>query len=258
MTPLIGVTGPDRGGLAAWLATAWAIRRAGGRPVRIRPGRPRTAADLHGLVLGGGADVSPTLYGASGPTPDPAPTRRPWQERLAIALLLPLLYVLRRLASTRREAGGDTARDTLERDLLDEAMRRNLPILGICRGMQLLNVHLGGTLHRALHEFYSEHPQWRSVLPSKQIKLEGDSRLARIFGRRRLRVNALHHQAIDRLGRQLRVVARERSGVVQAIEVTDRHYCFGVQWHPEYLPQCPEQHRLFRTLVDQARAAASR
>lgn len=252
LKPVIGVSGPDHGGAAAWLATAWGIRRGGGRAVRLRPAHPNPPQRLDGLVIGGGADVSPLLYGADGDAPPLAPTRRPWSERAALVLLQPMLYLLRRLFSTLKQPGPDPARDRLEYDLLDKARRESLPVLGICRGMQLLNVHRGGTLYRSLHEFYTETPQWRSVVPTKRVSVLRDSHLGRMLRHSRLRVNALHNQAIDGLGESLRAVAFEANGVIQAIEDDGRPYCIGVQWHPEYLPQRPEQRRLFRALVSAA------
>ncbi len=248
--PVIGVTGPDRGGLAAWLFTARAVRRAGGRPLRIRPGKPHGIEHLDGLIVGGGADVSPDLYGAE-PMPKLESFKDPgllgWR-RLAGILLFPLLLLIRRLLTTK--AGGlDQARDALERHLITEARDRGLPLLGICRGMQLLNVAAGGTLHQDLGGFYEERPAIRSVLPRKQIEIKNESRLARILAVTRVRVNALHSQAIDSLGQGMMACAHEDSGVVQAIEQTGSAFALGVQWHPEYLPQRPEQRALFQALV---------
>lgn len=256
--PVIGVTGPDKGGLAAWLFTARAIRRAGGRPLRIRPGKPCGIEQLDGLVIGGGADVSPELYGAE-PMPKLESLKDPgllgWR-RLAGILLFPLLLLIRRLLTTST-GGLDEARDALERELISAARARDLPLLGICRGMQLLNVAAGGTLHQDLEGFYEEHPAIRSVLPRKRIEIAKDSRLARILAMTRVRVNALHSQAIDGLGADLMACAHEASGVVQAIEQTGPAFALGVQWHPEYLPQRPEQRALFQALVRAASAGRS-
>lgn len=251
---VIGITGPDEGGLAAWLFTAWAVRRAGGRPVRIRPKRPRSIDALDGLIIGGGADVHPDLYGA-----EPLPrlesltdSGMPGWRRLAGIVMFPLLLLVRRLLTTRT-SGLNPDRDRLEKDLIAAALARGLPVLGICRGMQLLNVVAGGSLHQDLEGFYEEHPAIRSVLPRKQVRIEPQSRLARILVTTRVRVNALHSQAIDRLGDDLQVCAREASGVIQAIELDRSPFTIGVQWHPEYLPQRPEQRALFRQLVLAAR-----
>ncbi|MCG5494939.1 gamma-glutamyl-gamma-aminobutyrate hydrolase family protein [Ectothiorhodospira variabilis] len=252
--PRIGVTGPDRGGVAAWIMTWWAIRWAGGKAVHITPGRPRSLQELDGLVVGGGADVDPGLYGQ-----DPLSlireidaTETGWRQRILGFVLYPLLWLLRRVLYTKLH-GGDADRDRLEQALIREALDRGLPILGICRGMQLLNVVCGGTLHQNLEGFYREHPQVRSVLPRKVVTLTEGSRIAALTGTNPLPVNALHNQAVAELGQDLVVAAREASGVVQAIESRNAPLILGVQWHPEYLPQKARHRRLFQGLVDSSR-----
>ncbi|MCG5499323.1 gamma-glutamyl-gamma-aminobutyrate hydrolase family protein [Ectothiorhodospira lacustris] len=253
--PRIGVTGPDQGGMAAWLMTAWCILRAGGRPVRITPTRPHDGSELDGLVIGGGADVDPGLYGQ-----DPLSlmkeieaTERRGRQRLLGFVLYPLLWLLRRTLFTRLE-GEDQGRDRLEEALIRMARERGLPLLGICRGMQLLNVVHGGTLHQELSGFYQECPQVRSILPRKQVVLEPGCRLAQLAGPTPLAVNALHNQAVDRLGTGVIIAAREPSGVVQAIEVGGEPMLIGVQWHPEFLPHKDRHQALFRGLVAAAGA----
>lgn len=256
--PLIGITGPDKGGLSAWWFTARAIRRAGGKPVRIRPDRPRTIDGLDGLIVGGGADVSPTLYGQQ-PLPDLDQFKDSgvsgWRRLLGL-VLFPLLYIIRRLLTTKTK-GLNQDRDELEKRLIRDAIEQDLPILGICRGMQLINVVAGGSLHQSIRGFYEEEPAIRSVLPRKAVEIAPDSLLARVLVTTRIRVNALHDQAIDVLGSDLVVCAREPNGVVQAIEHQSRPFCLGVQWHPEYLPQRPAQRALFRALVKAADQAKS-
>lgn len=268
--PRIGVTGPDRGGSAAWLMTRLALLRAGGEPVRLTPRRPRRDVRLDALVLGGGADLDPASYTLEDAEPagvlDAArlaakqtharaapPSTRFWAPfvlglRRALALRDPFRILAERI---------DHERDRLERSLLAEADDQDLPVLGICRGAQVLNVFYGGTLHPDVAGFYVEAPYVRSVLPRKRVVPEADSRLAAIVGARGLPVNALHHQAVRRLGRGLRVVARDTSGVVQAIERDGARLCLGVQWHPEFIPQHTRQLALFGALVDAARARAA-
>ncbi|TVQ35305.1 MAG: gamma-glutamyl-gamma-aminobutyrate hydrolase family protein [Wenzhouxiangella sp.] len=251
--PRIGITGPDKGGSAAWFFTAWAVRRVGGRPVRIRPAKPRSIEAIDGLIIGGGADVAPQLYGQEkmpelGEFEDRGVSG--WRRLLGL-ILFPLLLLIRRLLTTKT-TGLNAARDALEKELIAQAAARNMPMLGICRGMQLLNVVGGGSLHQSLANFYEETPAIRSVLPRKRIEIEPDSLLARTLLSTGARVNALHSQAIDKLGDSFTVCAREPSGVVQAIERTDHPFVLGVQWHPEYLPQRIEQRALFRHLVQAA------
>jgi putative glutamine amidotransferase len=261
--PVIGVTGPDRGGAAAWLFTRVAVFLAGGRAVRITPKCPRPIDHLHGLILGGGADVDPTLYGVADPTPvlpDRKPPNQSWLRFALDVVLLPLTWMVRKLAGKfagPRVARGDAARDALEMKLLDDAISREMPILGICRGEQLLNTYFGGSLHRDLAAFYVEDPATRTVLPRKRVVVEPDSRLIAVLGPDE-RVNALHEQGVDRVGRDLRVAARDRNGIVQAIEHTRLPFVIGVQWHPEYLPQIPSQRAIFEQLVRHAHASARR
>ncbi len=257
--PRIGITGPDKGGTAAWIFTALAVRRAGGKPIRIRPAKPRPIDDIDALIIGGGADVAPQLYGEERSLKLSELEDRGvsgWRRLLGL-ILFPLLLVIRRLLMTKT-TGLNASRDTLEKALISQANERAMPMLGICRGMQLLNVVGGGSLHQDLATFYEETPAIRSVLPRKKIEIEADSLLARTLTSTRARVNALHSQAIARLGHSFAVCARESSGVVQAIERTDHGFVLGVQWHPEYLPQRTDQQALFKGLVAAARDTTPR
>ena len=254
--PVIGVTGPDRGGLAAWWFSAWAVRRAGGRALRIRPKRPQPIDAVDGLIIGGGADVSPSLYGEQrqiklGELADRGV--HGWRRALGY-VLYPLLWLARRLL-TKKRGGLDSARDALETRLIRDAIDSGRPMLGICRGMQLINVTCGGTLHQSLEGFYDEVPAIRSVLPRKRVRVARDSNLRRILDCRECRVNALHSQAIDRLADGLVGVAHEPTGVLQAWEHPRPPFRIGVQWHPEYLPQRAEHQALFVALVAAARDA---
>lgn len=259
--PVIGVTGPDEGGAAAWWFSRFALWRAGARARRITPSRRTGIEELDGLLLGGGADVDPALYGEEPPTLAQAleedegeEEEKSWARKWSGRLVAVSTLGLRRLfARKRRVSGGDPDRDQLETELIHGALAEGLPILGICRGAQLLNVHLGGTLHQELEGFYDETPQIRTVRPRKQIEIEPGSLLAEVLRTRACRVNALHRQAVDRLGEGVQIAACEATGVIQAIEHTDLPFLLGVQWHPEYLPQSRRQRRLFESLVAAAR-----
>jgi len=179
-----------------------ALRQAGIEPVLISPGDPRGLAGLQGLVLSGGTDLNPARYGAA---PDP------------------------------RDEEPDDARDELESGLLAEALAADLPVLAICRGMQLFNVAHGGTLIQHL-ENSAVHcvPGNDKALPVHQILVEPGTRLAAILGEGAHAVNSRHHQAVERVGAGLRVTARSTpDGVIEALERGDHRFALAVQWHPE-------------------------
>lgn len=258
--PVIGITGPDVGGEAAWLFTAYHILRAGGRPVWIRPSKPKTHITLHGLIIGGGADVDPNTY-------EKEDFLREYLERTINAnrgnifkrmylflklSVYALIYYIRRFYSRKTDAL-DQKRDVLEFNFLEDAEKANLPILGICRGAQLINIYFGGSLFKDINEFYTEHINVRSVFPVKEVDILPGSKLAHIIGAEKILVNALHHQAVNKPGNNIKIVGREPNQVVQAIESTSHDFVVGVQWHPEYLVRIKSQRRLFHALVCCAR-----
>lgn len=254
--PTIGVTRPERGGAAAWWFLKLGIWLQGGKAVRITTETGYTLDDLDGLILGGGADVDPEHYGQQreGSTQNTlSKPRSIWQYliRVLSLLLYPLIYIVRKVFATRSQTI-DRERDDMELYILEKALEYRLPVLGICRGAQLINVKLGGTLHQDITGFYGEVPHVHSILPKKQIKVKPGSTLYEIFESSVITVNALHHQAIDKLAPSLDVVAREQSGIVQAVESPDYPFLIGVQWHPEYLPQIEAQRNIFRAFVKAA------
>lgn len=165
------------------------------------------AAHLDGLVLQGGADISPQAYGEE-------PLTEEW--------------------------AGDRVRDVYEMELLHEFIEAGRPVLGICRGMQLINVAHGGTLHQDIptqveDAVTHQHPDYDRY--AHAITFEPDSALGRLYrDRQQARVVSIHHQAVKALGRGLRVEARAEDGVVEAIRLDGRPYVVGVQWHPEFHP----------------------
>ena len=219
--PLIGVTTSRRGGWRSYLMHRLALARAGARSVRLMPGDPMPSEPLQGLVIGGGDDIGAEIYGGE---------------------VMPDIRI-------------DPERDKLELKLLDSALPGGWPILGICRGSQMINVALGGTLHTDIYEVYVQAPKMRTVLPRKTVSVESGSRLDRILRCNPCLVNALHHQSVDRLGRNLRIAARDESGIVQAIESETAPFLLGVQWHPELLVWKKPHQRLFAALADAARNA---
>lgn len=216
--PLIGVTTSDRKSRLAWFFDWLAVWRNGGRPVRLSPGRKNDYRDLDGLVIGGGDDIQAHLYDGS----------------------------------LEMDVRVDPERDRLELALLEQMAPAGKPILGICRGSQLINIYFGGTLHQDIYMVYEKSPRMRTVLPRKTVIIEEGSRLGDIMGIGECRVNSLHHQSVDRLGKGLKVVAHEPSGVVQGVECAEHHFMIGVQWHPEFLVFTGAQQRLFHALIKAA------
>lgn len=218
----IGVTGPDRGGFTAWNFTRFALNMAGADAVRITPSRPLPKSGLDGLIIGGGSDVSPEVYGHN---------------------------------AHLRTVHVDHARDKMELKLLDELFSKKMPILGICRGAQLINIYLGGELNQHIHDLDLPYPHKKTPLPNKTIHIEPRSTLASIMKCTHALVNSIHHQAITKPGAGLRIVAKDKNGIIQAVEHTDYPFLLGVQWHPEYMPQNSIQRAIFSALLHAAEAA---
>jgi putative glutamine amidotransferase len=173
-----------------------AVERAGMVPVS----NPASLDGLSGLMLCGGVDMDPAHYFEA---PHPA-TQEP-----------------------------DHKRDHLELRLFRRAFEQDLPVLGICRGLQLINVALGGSLVQHLGD---NNPHRRPDAPRDvvhHVDIAENSSLALIYNRRRHGVNSRHHQAVKVVGDGLAVTARSDDGVVEAIERPDRRFCLAVQWHPE-------------------------
>jgi gamma-glutamyl-gamma-aminobutyrate hydrolase PuuD len=147
-------------------------------------------------------------------------------------------------------------RDAFEFPLLTAALAANLPVLGVCRGMQLLNVALGGTLHQHLPEAIGneEHRPVPGTFGGCTVKLAPDSKLSAIFGDTTT-VRCHHHQATDTPAPPLSVVGRATDGTTEAVELRDRDFVLGVQWHPE---ENPNDDRLFAALVTASREKGKR
>jgi putative glutamine amidotransferase len=182
-----------------------ALREAGIEPVRISPEAPRSLEGLDGLVLTGGTDVNPARYG---------------QERAA------------------ETSDPDDERDKLETRLVHEALDAGLPVLAICRGMQLLNVACGGTLIQHLpsteiHRVKKAGDEPGRHSPAHTVRVAGGTQLASIIGAGEHAVNSRHHQAVDRVGEWLVVSAVSSDGVIEAVEKPGHPFAVAVQWHPE-------------------------
>jgi putative glutamine amidotransferase len=213
--PRVGITGTNPAQLKNYIE---AVEAAGAEAVPLYSDAPRPPEEVLGsldaLVLSGGDDIDPAEYGE--------PARDGMQVNV------------------------DAARDALELPLTRLALGRDLPVLGICRGIQTLNVALGGTLHQDVVEaglarnshqqrtFTPPPPEDAAVHP---VQITPQSRLQEIAGTRRLDVNTFHHQAVDRVAPDLVVTARSVEqtgpGLIEAVEMPSRRFVVAVQWHPE-------------------------
>jgi putative glutamine amidotransferase len=227
---LVGISSYARAGKEVpsfSLPTAYidAVRATGAVPIILPPGEPapeRLLESLHALIVSGGGDINPASYGG-----------RPHETVYSVC----------------------EERDQFEFDLTRAALSdTRVPMLCICRGLQVLNVVCGGTLHVHLPEHYGEQiahrtpPRDTSV---HSVRIDPDSRLARILGTTTTDVRSWHHQAIDRLGAGLRPVAWAEDGVIEAVEHAEHPWCIGVQWHPEMQLEDAAQQRIFRALIGQ-------
>lgn len=231
--PLIGITGYGHGtkGERYSLPVDYvsAVRRAGGQAAILPPeGEPAGLVErLDGLVLSGGGDIDPSRYGQS---------------------RHPELY------------GVDAERDAFELGLAGEALPRGVPLLAICRGLQVVNVALGGDLIQHLPDVGSNRVRHRAGVGrsvSHTVRVAPGSRLGSVLGAQVVEVSSSHHQAPQRLGRGLKPVAWADDETVEALELDGHPEVLAVQWHPEETAgQDQVQQRLFGWLVDLARREA--
>lgn len=232
MKPLIGIAcSIEESGFTVGTDYARAVHSSGGIPVALPPVIadelvPELLERLDGLLLSGGDDVDPVHYGEE---------------------ILPENGQL------------EPERDRVELALAREALRRGVPILGICRGMQVLNVAAGGSLYQDIPSQTSTRLQHRQRAPrwyaTHGITIRPASVLAAAFGVTATRVNSFHHQAVRRVAPGFAVTAQAPDGIIEGIEAEGHPFAVGVQWHPECLfERDPLQAALFRAFI----AAAER
>jgi putative glutamine amidotransferase len=228
--PLVGITAGNDPNDGDFYVLRWdyvrCVEAAGGVPVVLAPSGPALHSSLlerlDALILTGGVDIHPSCYGE-----EPHPT------------------------VTRTSA----IRDEFELRLLADALKRDVPVLGICRGSQMLNVALGGSLIQDIpstvpgHASHDDRQRTRATM-AHRVEVDPSSRLAGILERTHFDVNSFHHQAAHRLGRGLVVSALAEDGVVEGIELPSARFVMGIQWHPEAFLKSPELFgRIFGALV---------
>jgi gamma-glutamyl-gamma-aminobutyrate hydrolase PuuD len=233
LKPIIGISSyAQEASWGAWVLPAalvplsyvTSVMSAGGRPLVVPPctdAIDETLDALDGLILSGGADIDPALYGAGNHD----------------------------TTITQPE------RDTAEFALLEAALAREMPVLGICRGMQVLNVLHGGELHQHLPELvgHEGHREKLGAFSEHEVELEAGSVAARVLGPA-TSVKSSHHQGIETVGEGLLATGVAHDGTVEVLEDPAHRFAVGVLWHPEE----GEDKRLFEALVDEARRYRSR
>lgn len=229
--PLIGITTYSRneeGRFCLPAAYVEAVRSAGGVPILLPPGEPRPERlldCLDGLIFAGGGDIDPTHYGG--------------QHH-------PTVYMV------------DPERDQFELHLAQIILERRVPVLGICRGSQVLNVASGGDLIPHLSEegdVLVKHRAAQRIPTEHTVQISPQSRLAEIVGETEVMVKSWHHQAVRKVAPGWRAVAWAPDGTVEALESEGHPWAFAVQWHPELSLESPAHQRIFQALV---RAACAR
>jgi putative glutamine amidotransferase len=229
MRPVIGITSyAEQARWGQWnlpaalipLSYVHAVEAAGGRPLLVPPseeGVEETLDALDGILFSGGGDIDPAVYGSE---PHPA------------------------------TGGVRTERDRAELALLEGALARDMPLLAVCRGSQVLNIARGGDLVQHLPEVVGDekHKETPGVFSEHEVEVSQESRLGALVGERST-VKSSHHQGLGRIGEGLVVTARADDGTIEGIEDPSLRFALGVLWHPEE----GDATALFRTLVEEAR-----
>jgi putative glutamine amidotransferase len=217
--PVIGVTGNAKIISPSWWCIKLAVCLTGGRALRISVNHAPDEK-LDGLIISGGDDIHPSLYEGE------------------ISL----------------KESYDQQRDALEIHFIQLALDNQLPLMGICRGAQLINVVCGGTLYNDIRPLRKKTSNKNTLLPTKKISLKNKSVLTQVMGVLTCNVNSLHSQAIQRLSPTLTCSATDSDGFIQAVENPDKKI-IATQWHPEYLFYIKKHRALFDWLVLQSKKA---
>ncbi len=213
---LVGVCLPDRGNIFAYFFIRLNLYIQKVNWVRLRPSMNNIDfEELDALLLSGGNDIDPTLYGAN---------------------------------KDAHNTSLDKKRDYFELKMIDKAYKKKIPILGICRGAQLINIYFKGNLHPTILDLDEYIIHKNSIFPIKKTHIKKFSKLFTIVQNKEIVVNSIHNQTIKKVGKDLKVSAID-DRIIQAIEKKDYPFLIGVQWHPEYLIYLKEHRNIFKCFV---------
>ena len=231
-TPLIGIVTSRikrKGATAMYLNEAYvqAVLQNGGAPVLIPLGLPESILSeiltrVDGVIFSGGGDADPAIYNSQ---------KHP------------------------KVAGVDKDRDRVELALFQDVLKTEKPFLGICRGFQVLNIALGGTLYEDILDQHpggmrhSWHPEFARDYPAHPVQVLEESRLAKILGSPLVEVNSMHHQGIRKLAPRLKATAFAPDGIIEGVELNEHPFCLAVQWHPEAMQAVPQMRQIFQAFV---------
>lgn len=231
-TPLIGIVTSRikrKGATAMYLNEAYvqAVAQNGGAPVLIPLGLPQATLSeilqrMDGVIFSGGGDVEPSVYNSQ---------------------------------NHPKVAGVDKDRDRVELALFQDVLKTEKPFLGICRGFQMLNIALGGTLYEDILDQHaggmrhSWHPEFARDYPAHPVQVLEESHLAKILGSPLVEVNSMHHQGIRKLAPRLKATAFAPDGIIEGVEMSEHPFCLAVQWHPEAMQAVPQMRQIFQAFV---------
>ncbi|RXJ83891.1 gamma-glutamyl-gamma-aminobutyrate hydrolase family protein [Arcobacter sp. CECT 8985] len=214
--PIIGICLPNSGNKFAEFFIRLSLFLSNAKAVSLRPNDHSSKDKIDGLLLSGGSDINPLLYGGN---------KEAHNTKL------------------------DKKRDAFELEMIKSAVNRKIPIFGICRGAQLLNIFFDGDLFPTVLDIEEYLIHKNSIFPIKDIFIKKRSKLFDIIKKDKIKANSLHNQAINKVGEDLKVTAKHE-GLVQAIEKKNYPFMLAVQWHPEYLFYMKEHRKLFNDFVN--------
>lgn len=220
--PAIGVTTSINKSQTMWLCNNLAVWIAGGKAIRLTTRNYKNYREYNGYLISGGVDIDPTIYN---------------EENIA-------------------SIGIEKERDKLEFEVINHALENNKPLFGICRGAQMINIVMGGNLYQNARDIYKDFLPTSSTLGKaflrRKVNITAKGIISKVFAnKKQISVNSIHHQAINQLGKGLKITAKDRHNIVQTIESSDaKSYILGLQWHPEFMLYKKKQRKVFQSFID--------